>query len=41
MAIRRDGRGDVAALRKARINNPLMDEIEADFAKPVLPTPSK
>ena len=26
--------GDFAALRKAGVSNPLMDEIEADFAKP-------
>ncbi len=33
--------GDFAALRKAGITNPLMDEIEADFAKPGPPVPSK
>jgi tetratricopeptide (TPR) repeat protein len=36
-----DVEGDFAALRKVGVSNPLMDEIEADFAKPALPTPSK
>jgi tetratricopeptide (TPR) repeat protein len=33
--------GDFAALRAEGITNPLMDEIEADFAKPAVPTPPK
>lgn len=34
-------KGDFAALRKAGIRNPLMDEVEADFAWPVAAAPSK
>ncbi len=34
----RDVESDFTALRKAGISNPLMDEIEADFAKPAVPT---
>jgi tetratricopeptide (TPR) repeat protein len=34
-------KGDFAALRKAGISDPLMNKIEADFAKPNLPIRSK